>query len=368
MTPSFLFRDREEQLLFALAPQRIATGLHEQPTYVWDLLHGCVETDPKKKSYAARILQSWNKHLQRCDPKSLIDRCAREQIEILFPDDPRWPIRLRHLDPHAPRLLFLRGTIPLVESGIAIIGSRIPTAYGERVTDQIVQGLRTAPVSIISGLALGTDGRAHEAALKYQLPTLAVLGTGVSDTAIYPSTHTHLAREIVKQGGALLSEIPPGAEIHQGSFPARNRIISALCHALIVVEAREKSGTLITARIAIELGRDVLAVPGSIFSEASVGTHTLLAAGARLYTKTEDIWSALKVDAPTKMSETRKNLQISVEDRRILDCIKEFEEGLSPDALTEKLQLDGTATISRLGMLELQGLLKQTYAGNWVVG
>lgn len=366
MTPSFFYRDREEQLLFALAPQRVLTALRAQPEETWALLHGSSPPDPEKKLWATRILQSWNKHLQRCHPENVFHQCEREKIEIVFPTDSRWPIQLNHLDTHTPQLLFLRGTLPTIPH-IAVIGSRSPTAYGERVTEHIIANLAQTSVSIISGLALGTDGRAHEAAIKHGLPTLAVLGTGISDQSIYPSNHTHLAREIIRHGGGLISEVPPGAEIHAGSFPARNRIISALCQALIVVEAREKSGTLITARIALELGRDILAVPGSIFSEASVGTHALLAAGARLYTKTEDIWSALKVDAPTSMKETRTGIQLSVEDRRIVDTLKAHEEGLSSDALNATLELEGSAMISRLGLLELQGVVRQGFGGNWVV-
>jgi DNA processing protein len=172
--------------------------------------------------------------------------------------------------------------------------------------------------------------------------------------------------DIVAHGGGILSEAPPGAKIHQGSFPERNRLIAALCHALIVVEAREKSGTLITARMALELNREVLAVPGSIFSPASVGTHSLISAGARIYTGVADLWKALTLDAPTAMRTVRTSIQLSAEDRRIIDCLQNTTDGVPPAKLNELLGLEESTLFSRLGLLELQGLIRQTFTGNWV--
>ena len=365
MTPSFLFRDRAEQLLYALAPQRVHTALRERSTYTWNLLHGACEIDPTVRHPSLRVIEAWKTHVKRCLPEALIERCAREGIEILFRDDPRWPHALADLEHHQPHVLFLRGQLP-TQLSIGVIGTRRPSDYGARATNHIISQLQQSNTCIVSGLALGTDGLAHRAALTYNLPTVAVLGTSVDADHIYPFSHSHLSREIIEHGGGLISEAPPGSVAHGGSFPERNRIIAALARALIVVEAHEKSGTLITTRMAFNLGRDVLAVPGSIFSSASIGTNGLLSAGATPYTQIQDVWNAMKLDAPTNMSAARRNLSLNPDDRALLTLLEAASDGLSPDALNKALETESASTISRLGMLELQGLVRQTFGGNWV--
>lgn len=355
----------EERLLLASAPPTVRE---------WFLMqsedhgpNGSVRNPrprSRTKPLPGPIQELWEAHRRRCEPATILQRCADEGIGLLFPDDPGWPRRLNQLGKQAPGLLFLRGTLPTVPL-IAMIGSRQPTPYGDRATDRLVAGCGGVPVGILSGLALGIDARAHAQALTHGLPTLAVLGSGVSETDIYPRKNAGLARDILAQCGGLLSETLPGAPLHHGSFPARNRLIAALSHAVIVIEAREKSGTLITARIALELGREVLAVPGSIFSEASDGTNALIAAGAHVCRETADLWHALAVDPPAKTAQARLGLPLSAENQALVETLRRHGDGATLDQLATALNSDPPALAARLGLLELQGLAEQGAAGRW---
>lgn len=361
MTSSFSLT--ETRLLLALATpltREIFTHLNLSPE---EALHSAPSA-LKKRGVPEKIALSWRQYLHRCQPKKILEECTREEITLLFPDEPGWPDRLRHLGKQAPSLLFVRGQIPDIPY-LAIIGTRRPTSYGERATDELIHGLAGSRIGIVSGLAFGTDGRAHLRALDHSLPTLAVLGSSITDKELYPQKHRGLAKRIIANHGGLVSEYPPGSLIHQGAFPARNRLIAALSQAVIVIEAREKSGTLITARIALELGRDVLAVPGSIFSDASHGTHTLLAAGAHLCRDTNDIWEALAVDPPLQAHQARTQMQISAEDRTLFDLLDKNESGLALDDLSGPLHKGPNELAARLGLLELQGLVRQGPSGRW---
>ncbi len=193
-----------------------------------------------------------------------------------------------------PQTLYLRGTLPPLEYKLlAIVGSREYSPYGREVCETLIAGLRGAPLSIVSGLALGIDGIAHKAALRAGIHTIAVPGSGLDDRVLYPRAHTSLAHEILEAGGALLSEFVPEWKPRPESFPERNRIMAGMSHATLIIEATERSGTLITARLAMEYNREVLAVPGSIFGATAYGPHMLIRNGAALITKSEDILETL---------------------------------------------------------------------------
>ncbi|HSE35267.1 MAG TPA: DNA-processing protein DprA [Candidatus Paceibacterota bacterium] len=196
-----------------------------------------------------------------------------------------------------PKQLWLRGELPSTErTWLAVVGSRKHTSYGADAARTLIEGLRGYPIVIVSGLALGIDAIAHEAALKAGLPTVAVPGSGITDAAIYPRTNAGLAARILDAGGALLTEYEPDFRATQWSFPRRNRIMAGLAHATLVIEADALSGTLITARLAMEYNRDVLAVPGSIFSPSSDGPNALIADGAGLVRSSEDLLRHLGFD------------------------------------------------------------------------
>src|SRR3989339_694012 len=198
--------------------------------------------------------------------------------------------------PQPSKELYLRGNLPPQGTKcLAVVGSRNYTNYGKQVVEYLIGGLRGYPVSIISGLALGIDTLAHETALSAGLHTLSVPGSGIDDSVLYPRRNVGLARRILENGGGILSEFEPTFHATTWSFPQRNRIMAGLAHAVLLIEASEKSGTLITARLTADYNRELLVVPGNIFSENSTGVHQFLKLGATPVTSPEDILIALNI-------------------------------------------------------------------------
>lgn len=207
---------------------------------------------------------------------------------------PEYPERLGHLV-QPPNPLYVLGHLPApMRLHLAVVGTRRATPYGRRVTRDLVPPLARSGVVIVSGLAYGIDAEAHTAALEAGGTTVAVLGCGID--RVYPSAHAHLAQRVLASGGALVSEYAPGTPPLPHHFPARNRIIAALAHAVLVIEAPATSGALITAYGAAELGREVLAVPGAVTSPESAGCNGLISRGARLVSGVQDILETLGLD------------------------------------------------------------------------
>jgi len=210
--------------------------------------------------------------------------------------------------PQPPVTLWTAGNLPPPDLKLlAVVGSRKYTTYGKQVVEHLISGLAGYPVGIISGLALGIDSLAHEAALTHGLYTMAVPGSGLDESVIYPATHKQLARRIVESGGGLLSEFEPAMKAAKWTFTQRNRIMAGMCQATLLIEAAEASGTLITARMATDYNRELLVVPGSIFSKTSHGTHQFLKLGATPVTDATDILHALGIEphetAPLRLPE-----------------------------------------------------------------
>jgi len=224
---------------------------------------------------------------QNQDPAAMLERVTRAGAWVAAFTDEHYPAELRQL--FDPPIVILGWGQPLIEHNrhLAVVGARRMTSYGRRITHELLAGLADQDVVIISGLALGIDGEAHRAALQNGLTTWAVLGSGFGH--IYPRQHRQLALDIIEQGGTLLSEYWPDVKPEPHHFPARNRIIAALAQAVLVVEADENSGSLITVDHALDLGRDVWAVPGNATSRFSRGTNKLLRQGASLIASSQDI-------------------------------------------------------------------------------
>ncbi len=196
--------------------------------------------------------------------------------------------------PFPPDTLYIRGSLPPPgHKLVTIVGSRRCSQYAKQVVDEICRALAGHPVSIVSGLALGIDSHAHECAIKYGLHTMAVLGCGLDDSVLYPRRHQVLAHHILKCGGALISEYESHCHALAWMFPARNRIMVGLADLVIVAEARERSGTLITSRMATDYNRDLLVVPNSIYSPYSKGSNDLIRQGAYIYTRPQDVCELL---------------------------------------------------------------------------
>ncbi len=279
-----------------------------------------------------------------------------ESIRTILPDE--FPSLLREIiDP--PQQLHIQGTIPPNEyKFLAVVGSRKYTSYGKQACEKLISGLRGQKICIVSGLALGIDAIAHKAAIDAGLPTIAIPGSGLGRNVLYPATNRGLAEKIISSGGALVSEFANDFHATNWSFPQRNRIMAGFSHAILVVEAEQKSGTLITARLAAEYNRDVLVVPGSIFSSSSVGPHLFLRIGATPITKSEDILEALGLDAPKQLDLTK--LYADCTDNEML-CIKILQNGpLSRNDLIAQTKLKISEASATLSLLEIKDLITET--------
>lgn len=308
-------------------------------------------------------------HRQNLIPQQEIEILRMSQIHVLPFTDPAFPNHLAET-PDAPALLYVRGNFqswnqqPL----IAIVGSRKCTAYGKQVAREFARSLSQAGYMIVSGLAFGIDSIAHEATLDAGGETLAVLGSGIDDASISPQSHLQLAHTVIGHG-ALISELAPNTNANSGTFPARNRIMAGMCQGVVVVEATEESGSLITARLALDYNREVFAVPGSIFSPASVGTHALLKDGARLVTNIQDILSELShpLSAPHSEAPTDPTvLHLTPDESIIFTALT--HEGLHIDNLTALVRLETMRVNMALTKLELRGLAKNIGNMHYIKG
>jgi DNA processing protein len=280
-------------------------------------------------------------------------------LTIVERHSPGYPALLEAI-PDPPQRLYVRGTIPELPM-LAIVGSRRATPYGERVARRLAAGLAETGIAIVSGLARGIDSAAHRGALSAGGATVAVLATGLD--RIYPPENLPLAEEIVRQG-ALVTEMPEQTIPLPRRFPIRNRLISGLSHGVIVVEAAERSGALITARMALEQGREVLAVPGSVDNPLTVGTHRLLKDGAPLVHTVEDVLEEFPslVRAPARTRAHARTRAASRPPEPELFAVWELLDWVEPrhhDDLAVQLKLDVQEVSRRLTLLEM---------GNYIIG
>ncbi|MCK9344521.1 MAG: DNA-processing protein DprA [Candidatus Pacebacteria bacterium] len=258
--------------------------------------------------------------------------------------------------PQPPKNLFVAGELPDPTQFyyLAVVGSRKYTNYGREAVERIIAGLTGYPICIVSGLAMGIDGIAHRAALDAGLPTVAVPGSGLDPAVIYPRTHVNLAREIVANGGALLSEYEPDFRATTWSFPQRNRIMAGLCQGVLVVEAEEKSGTLITARLATEYSRNVFTVPGPIFSATSKGTNSLLRQGAAPITCAKDLLE--EIGFVEQSFGTLDLTMYTPEEQAVLILLDEPRER---EEIIASIDAPSADTLSVLTVLEIKGVIQE---------
>jgi DNA processing protein len=262
-----------------------------------------------------------------------------------------FPIGLQHI-PQPPQQLNYKGVLPPKEMKLlTVVGSRKYTSYGKQVVDELIGGLRGYRVGIVSGLALGIDSLAHEAALKNDLYTLAIPGSGLDDSVLYPATHKRLAQQILGAGGGLLSEFDPTLKAAPWTFPQRNRLVAGISHATLLIEAAEKSGTLITARMTADYNRELLVVPGSIFSKQHAGIHQFLKLGATPVTCAADILQILNIDTSNEPKTTTLPT-LTTEESSVLAAL---HEPLTKDELIRMLGEPIEKTTQLLMMMELGG-------------
>ncbi len=289
---------------------------------------------------------------------ALASAMEESAIQAVFREDDNFPVLLGEIS-DAPEVLFYRGTMEKRdERAIAIIGSRRETRYGREQAFKIARDLAQNGITVVSGLAYGIDTAAHLGALEGGGRTIAVLGSGLN--CVYPKDNVPLAERIAGSGGAVISELPPDAEPLAYHFPVRNRIVSGLAHGVLLVEAREKSGTMITVGHALTQGRDVFALPGPVDAPGSVVPHRFLREGARLCTCAEDIledmgW--LRAEKQMMMPCVTQNIEdLSEVQRTIYDSltseVRSFEELMTRNDLTA-----GDLNV-HITMLEMRGLVE----------
>jgi len=260
--------------------------------------------------------------------------------------------------PQPPKTLYIRGKLPDPDMiYLAVVGSRKYTSYGKDICEKLIRGLKGYPIIIVSGLAMGIDSIAHRTALEVGLTTISFPGSGLDNSVLYPRTNIKLAQEIVDHGGCLISEFEPNFISMLYSFPQRNRLMAGISKAVLVIEAEEKSGTLITARMALDYNRDVLAVPGSAFSSNSNGTNKLIKQGATPVTSSEDILEALgfEIERPI-LTDKEKYADCSKEELKIIELLR---EPIERNDLVRESGMGIAKANALLSIMEIKDLIKE---------
>jgi len=310
-------------------------------------------------SSSIRAIVSWRPKISL---EAEMEKLDHYGVKVFTCHDTGYPSRLKEIYDYPP-LLYVRGSLqPQDEWCLAVVGTRRATVYGRQVTEEIVADLARSKITIVSGLARGIDSVAHHSTLETGGRTIAVFGCGLD--IVYPSENASLARSIMQQG-ALISEYPLGTKPRADNFPRRNRIMSGLSLGVLVVEAGETSGAMITARLALEQNREVFAIPGSILSPASRGTNNLIQEGAKLVRNYTDILQELNLMAVARQIEMKEVIPASDTESLLLK-----QMGAEPTHIDEVCRSSGlpvSTVSSTLAMMELKGLVKQVGIMNYVL-
>lgn len=303
------------------------------------------------ESHLAEEFTAWRGAV---NPNEKIKELEKENIKAVTILDNEYPALLKEI-PNPPPLLYYKGDLPQNEFSLAVVGTRKITPYGKQALEQLVRPLAKAGLTIVSGLALGIDGYAHQITLEENGKTVAVLASGLSSECLYPGTHRHLAGRITANG-CLMTEFPLHMPPLQHNFPYRNRVISGLSLGALIIEATEDSGSLITARHALEQNREVFAVPGDIFQETSIGPNNLLKMGARVVTQAEDILEILNLKELKETLQTREIAPDTATEAKILEHLSK-----SPVHIDQIIKATGVKTSevsSALTLMEMKGMVR----------
>ena len=307
------------------------------------------------------VLGNFRTAQKELDPEEYFLKLEKSGIKVLTVFDDDYPLSLREIH-GAPLIIYYKGILDasVLENCFGVVGTRKPTGYGRVVTEKLTKELVGSGLTIVSGLARGVDTIAHIATIEAGGKTLAVLGGGLSK--IFPSENIRLAERISSGFGAILTEFPPDYPHLSGNFPARNRIIAGLSKGVLVTEAAEDSGSLITARLAIEQGREVFAVPGPITYYMSEGTSVLLKDGAKLVSSVADILEELGMKKVPQIKVA--DLNLSKDENEILELIR--DEGKHVDVIARTLKKQIADVSGILLKLEIIGVVRNLGAGNYI--
>lgn len=298
----------------------------------------------------------------KINPLAEWEKLAKFNVKMLSIDEALYPKLLKEI-PTPPPLLYVRGNENILNNlAVAVVGTRNMSQYGSLACEEITNGLCQSGVTVVSGMAFGVDTLALTCCAKLNNPAIAVLATPLDDGSITPVNNIKLAKKIMDRG-CLVSEYPLGAVVGKQNFPARNRIISGLTLGTVVIEAAKKSGALITAKYALDQNREVFAVPGSIFSENSFGTHELIKQGAILTESASDILSALNLDAQA-MENIVPNTNLNDLEQTLLAVLDRNPKHI--DEIARNVKINMAKVIATMTMLEIKSRVKTTGNGNYV--
>lgn len=338
--------------------QRFSTGEE-----IWNASQRTLESTGLPQRVAAELVAT----RQRISPEKAMETLAREQLSAITLQDDGYPRLLKEIhDP--PWVLFVQGDCKKEESpgALGVVGTRKISSYGQTVLPPIVISLAQAEITIVSGLALGIDGLAHETTLQAHGRTIAVIGSGIDRQSIYPSRHRYLADRIVASGGAVVSEYPAGSPPLTHHFPARNRIISGLSRGVLVCEAPERSGALITTAHALDQNRDVFAIPGPITHPNSFGPHLLIKNGATPVTSADDILDAIHFSLPAERKQSPK--KTATDNPTEQQLIGALHNGpLHIDALVRQTNLTIEDVTSTLVLMEMRGIVRTVGGAQYAI-
>lgn len=312
------------------------------------------------ESTALSFLEERNK----INPEQEWEKVQQANLNIITLDDPGYPPLLKEIsDP--PVLLYYRGLLKNDAFPLAVVGSRRLSFYGRQVIEKLMPKLIDNKISIISGLALGADAVSHQECLKNHGRTIAVLGSGLDAANIYPKQNQRLAQEIFEAGGLIISEYPIGTLPLRFNFPARNRLISGLSLGTLIIEATEESGSLITAKLALEQNREVFCVPGNIFSPLSEGPNNLIKLGAKLITGVEDILEEMSIEHQELPLPKAKPLPANPQETAILKTLGPEPKHI--DKITLESGLSASLVFSVISLMEIAGKVKNVGGMNYLI-
>ncbi|HEY48694.1 MAG TPA: DNA-protecting protein DprA [Dehalococcoidia bacterium] len=318
--------------------------------------------DLKAAGMDTRTVESIVTSRPEISPDAEMELLERYKVRVLTLNDPAFPARLKEIY-DVPPLLYIRGNLtPEDEWAIAVVGTRGATIYGRQVTERLVADLVHNRITIVSGLARGIDSIAHRTALEVGGRTIAILASGLD--IVYPAENTKLAQSIIEQG-ALISEYPLRTKPKAEHFPRRNRIMAGMCLGVVVSEAGESSGALITASLALEQNREVFAIPGSILSPRSRGTNRLIQEGAKLVRNAEDILEELNLTMIPQQLEMREFVPANETESLLLKHLS--HEPTHIDEICRQSNLPIATVSSTLSMMELKGIVRQLGGMNYAL-
>jgi DNA processing protein len=311
------------------------------------------------------IIEQISQKRPKINPDWEMEKLIKEGVDLITLQDKNYPKLLKEIYT-PPALLYVRGKLKSADQfSLGIVGTRKLSLYGRQITPLITADLAQAGLTIVSGLAKGIDTLAHQTTLKVNGRTIAVLGSGLDKKSIYPSINRRLAEEI-SQNGAVISEFPIGTEPLAQHFPQRNRIISGLSLGILVIEAPEKSGALITAKDALEQNRDVFAIPGNILSQNSLGPHNLIKMGAKLVSQATDILEELNLTSLTKPAQEEKRVLADNQEEALI--LKQLsDQPIHIDKIIRETKLSTTIVNSTLTLMEIKGKIKNLGGNNYVI-